>query len=379
MRVTVAQAATVGAFLMVLVIAVVTTVTVPEYGTDRALAMADNFAVPVAVSVVVMTVTTAWNRGALLKEVARIVVLAMLVNTVITVLQVAGFNLWLVQHWLPGGESAVYLRAETLGRYSGILNQPALAGILYGIALLLSIFLLRYRPLLMPFVLAVLFVGATLAVSKAFFFVSLPVVLVYWLVTARSRGLLSLVTFCVVAVLLWNTRGSIFDGVRNAFPSWSGVDRLESLLVLADLDLRTATGGRFGDNSSLEGGFAAVSERAPILGFGLQGTSSAADSTWLLVFMVSGLLGVVCFAAMLLSLVIGVARRTREYERTERHLYAAVTTVIIVSSAAFPVVVGNRLAVVVWTLLMLMLSARSPTERAKDKALGRICENAPVA
>src|ERR1700722_686582 len=136
--------------------------------------------------VALITLTWFWTLRAapedLIRAVAPVVIVGMSANTVISIAQlatrrVAVFSL-LPRFWdAPGSPGSVAVNAAGNGRLTGIFDQPAEAGVAYGIALFCLIYLMRERRVrasIAALCAALLIAGGTLTVSKIFLLGAIP-------------------------------------------------------------------------------------------------------------------------------------------------------------------------------------------------------------
>ncbi|MGC5381756.1 hypothetical protein ACPXB1_25105 [Micromonospora sp. DT68] len=138
----------------------------------------DNLLLPLAVvSVVAMLAGLGADRAVMLRTVCRVTVWAMVINVGMAVASMgdAGTPRFLLIWRLGGDGESVADRAEQLGRYSGMFNQPAEAGLLYSVALIAAVYLYRSQPVRLAVVSLILAIGGALCVSKVALLVGLPV------------------------------------------------------------------------------------------------------------------------------------------------------------------------------------------------------------
>lgn len=361
------QAAILAAWLFFTVFTLIATFTVRLSLSSGVLSDLDSVLLPLAIAVIVLSVTRDHNREQLLRAAAATTVLGMSVNVAITLAQI-GAGVQIVARWLPAGDETVAVRAATLGRFTGILNQPALAGVLYGVALLLAVYLLQRRPWLMVTVFAWLTIGGLLGVSKSFVFVSLPIAAAVLLLLTARRSLFPVLVAVTFGWIAWLYRVEILARLMEMFPQWSGLDRFSELF--ASLDFAAATGNRFADQSTNSSTVAQVMDEAPLAGFGAGGLAGIPlDSAWVHALALAGVLGAIGVAGALLAMTIGHLTQYRDRPVVEWWTVAGIIAVVGVSAWAFPVFTGNRLAVIVWVVLLLAFGPR-PSVPSGDRDLG---------
>lgn len=247
--------------------------------------------------------------------------------------------------------SAVPIRlAATNGRFSGVVNQPAEAGVLYGVAGLLAVYVWRNRQVLLAAVLIVLAIGGTLTVSKVFLLGGLPLILAYWFImlpSGRHMRLKALALLAAIGVLLYFT-------LRD----WSGFTFLARLFLppknsgtglSSVIDLYSA--GRFTEGSGLQQLINQVLTVSPVSGVGASGWQTAYDNGWVEALVTAGLLGVVAYT-ITLFLVFLTAWRIQE--KGLRLFGISFAIFLIGASLGIPALTTNRVSTIVWMIISLM-------------------------
>jgi hypothetical protein len=175
----------------------------------------------------VMIVTWYWTLRApperLILAIARVIVAAMTANAVLALAQLAFSDVtlggFLPPFWNTASQTIAVpvarLAAEN-GRYTGIFDQPAEAGLTYGLALLCVIYLVRrgVQWQLAGVCAAVLVAGGALSLSKTFLLGALP--LAAWMV-ARSSG----VRMRILAGGVAGAAGIVLAGSVGLLPPWA--------------------------------------------------------------------------------------------------------------------------------------------------------------
>jgi hypothetical protein len=340
-------------------------ITSGRYGPGDALAGVDNAALPLATMLVVSMVLgfRAAAPERLLTVVAATLVVVMMMNAFVAYLQVGGFQIHAA--W-SAGEETTATRAATMGRYSGLINQPAEAGTLYSLATISAVYVLRSRPILLTLALAGLVTGGALTVSKIFLLAGLPVAT--WLLLTTRTGKLSRIAAAALVVLAgW---ASVSAGL---LPAWSGADMIRRLVPDSSGNwVLVLTANRYGSDSevsTLSTVVASVLEGPMWFGFGGHGLAIAYDSQWVEVLVAAGLVGLVLH--MLLWLILARAW-TFMAPSAERSLYLAVALVLAAGSLGLPVLTANRVATVTWVFLLLLLSASTPRKALRCRHIDRL-------
>ncbi|MER7419092.1 hypothetical protein ABT346_20305 [Micromonospora peucetia] len=320
------------------------------YSNGSVIAGLDNLLLPVAVVMVVGAMVGAGADPArLVRTVCVCLVWTMVVNAMLAVYSASSDDSELLARFrLFGDEESVADRAEQLGRYSGIINQPAEAGLLYSVALLAALYLYQQQVGRLTVTLLALALGGVLCVSKVFFLVGAPVAIAYALLTAgRTRRLAAVAAATAGA---WVAADTYLD-------QWDGRDFALRLLPGSGGDqLGLYTAGRVGEQSTLQHVVDVVTSASPAFGVGVGGLKMAYDNGWVEALVIAGFLGVALHTAVLAALLVGWFR-TRS-RRPESALTGGLVVVVIGASAGLPALTANRAATVVWLLLGLLLLAR---------------------
>lgn len=338
-----------------------------QWPLGNALANADNLLNPLAVALSSAALVLAFGYSAIVRGVSAGVCSVMVLNVALALLQrTTGFSSGLSRFW-SSGDTSVADRAITVGRYTGIITQPAVAGLLYGLAGLAALHLFRERRLVSLLIFVWLTYGGLLAASKAYYLIGFP--LIAWqLLFARGSqkkhrgGVVALIMGLGLALVISGTslgNHPLLASVRRIIPS-------------ADTTLlNTLSGNRFGERSTTLPVAQGVWETSPIFGIGLPGLSVATDSGWLQVFVLSGLLGLLLFALLQLAILRNYLTKRSSLALSESQLLLGVTILVLVGSVGFPVLTGNRVSGVVWILLIALgasVSRQSPGKRGVNDA-----------
>jgi hypothetical protein len=315
---------------------------------------------PLALIVITWYWTLTADPVSLIRAVAPIVVAGMCVNAVIEIVQLsvkkaAAFS-FLPHFWdaFPSTGS-VAVNAASNSRYTGIFNQPAEAGIAYGVALLALIWLARHRawkPLAVNCAAVLLLTGGVLTVSKVFLLCALPVaVLTVLRGTARIR---TMVTAAASGGAFW------LAGTVGLLPAWAGGVTIAGLVSPGASLTTHYTGGRYGAGGTLAPVTADVLRAGPLAGFGAGGLGPAYDSLWQEVLVVSGVLGVIFTAALFVMLAWRLKALRTVLAREDWQLACGAAVLAAGASVGIPSLTANRAATLLWLVLGVLITARSP-------------------
>ena len=376
----------------------------------------DNALLPLATIVTVCHWCRLWSGPAVLATASRVLVGLMALNALVAL---AGSALglasmpWLRRFWAADGTSTFVAElAEQMGRYSGVFNQPAEAGIAYTLALL-SLAYLQKQELVRPgwtyIAWSALVVGGLLTLSKVFvggLVLALLVVLAY-----RTRAVRTAVVALGTAALM------VAATAAGWFSSW-GASTMAGWyrysIEVGDSPLYTVTAGRFGTpgtdgppsiavpmappadgaapGGGADGGAVAVEVAAPpagtgelvrtmldehpVFGVGARGLHVAYDSAWSEAVVVGGLTGLGLVLLAHLLLVIAALTGFRRLDRVHAVLLAAVVVLTLAASMGLPALTGNRESTLLWIwLIVLGFAGRfgqfpDAAERSDAAALG---------
>ncbi|MEH0986166.1 hypothetical protein [Micromonospora sp. CPCC 205556] len=322
------------------------------YRPGSILAGLDNVLLPIAVVAVVgMLVGAGADPGRMLRAVCASVVWAMAGNALLAIHSAASDDTRVLAPFRLFGEAeSVADRAEQLGRYSGIFNQPAEAGLVYSVAVLAALYLYQQHIGRLTVALLALTVGGVLSVSKVFLLVGVPVAIAYALLApGRWRRLAAVGAATVAAHLVASRYLDQWEGQSFALrllPGSSG----------SSDQVGVYTAGRFGGQSTLQDVVDIMFAISPTFGVGLGGLQMAYDNGWVEVLVMAGLFGVALHTALLAALLVGWAGVRNG--RPESGLAGGLVLVVIGASFGLPALTANRCATAVWLLLGLLLLVR---------------------
>jgi hypothetical protein len=315
----------------------------------------------------VMIICSYWTKFVpperLAVAISRVIAIAMAANAVLAIVQLstsdADLDGILLRFWgqtaTASGAVTVAGLAATNGRYTGIFDQPAEAGTAYGVALLCVIYLVRRgeRSRLAEAAGVLVVIGGFLSISKVFIIAALPIAA--WVVV-RSPGVrrrtLAGATTGGAALLLVGTIGLL--------PAWdAGNSVIRGLLHPNGSFVTLYTAGRYGPGrGSLEPVMADVLHAAPWAGFGPSGLDTAYDSQWVEILILSGLIGLALMCAIVAALGWQWLKMRKVADPAESALAGSVIVLAIASSTGFPSLTANRVGVLIWLILGVLLAGR---------------------
>lgn len=328
-----------------------------------ALAGYDSLLLPLVVMLLIWTIVPLTGAEPALRTASRLIVLLAAVNAVLAI----GSSLmpsvvsFLLPFWSAeaGDSGSVGELAMTMGRFSGIFNQPAEAGLVYSVAAVLAVWVFAKHPTLLYPLFGLLTVGGMLSVSKVFLFVGLPISIALLLAT---RKIASWVGIFLAAGLL-----TILLGTASFFQEWTGLDYLTRLLDIPENEslLQFYTAGRWTEGSSVMEVTEFVLGTSPLFGMGIAGLVVPYDSLWTEAIVLGGLLMVATMVFVLIALI----RAFRKiHDRNLRLTSYALWVVLVGASFGLPSLTANRAATIIWVVAALLVAISAHGQGRKRKA-----------
>lgn len=352
------------------------------------LAGLDNALLPLATMITVCHWCTQYSAQRILSTASRVLVAAMSVNAVVG-LAGALWGLesmpWLRRFWAADGTSTYVAElAEQMGRYSGVFNQPAEAGIAYTLAALSLAYLQKRELVAAPWAQlawVLIVVGGMLTLSKVFvggLVLALLLVLAYR-VHVVSTAVAALGT--VAAMVAATAAGWFSTWGASTMASWYRYS-----IEVGDSPLYTLTAGRFGTPGTDgppsiavpmvpaegSGGTGAESadvallpagtgelvrtmiEEHPVLGVGARGLQVAYDSAWSEAVVVGGLVGLGLIITAHLLIIGSSVIRVRHLGSVHALLLGAVVVLLLAGSMGMPALTGNRESTLMWIWIVVL-------------------------
>jgi len=348
----------------------------------KVIAHLENYVQPIAIILILVAFVRPMSEetASLLFHRTCQALIAMLVLNSLLVLASVFVNLsGVLHHFVGAGDAAgstVSARAASMGRYSGVFNQPMESGLAYSLGLLAWASLIHRtnRVTLTDYAtLAFLFLGGVISVSKIFIAGGCPLFLMYLTSVGRTRQLFNW-KLIVAGVLV--TAVSV-----KVLQQWVGLDFFLRLFRArggeeANL-IALFTAGRFGhEEAFVHLLFARVWEEAPLYGFGFA-AQSLLDNAFLEFFMQGGLPALLGYVLLVLSLgVIGMQQWRRG--TPEGRLLLAIFVLISGGGVGAPVLTLNRASTVLWVLLSLILFIVAARQARDTATTARVAYRRPA-
>ncbi|WP_322920496.1 hypothetical protein [Nocardioides renjunii] len=372
-----------------------------EWGSGSLVAGLDNALLPLATMTAVAFWTRVVARTVLLRTASWVVVGAMALNGAIAVLtSVVGVEQLspLRAFWAASGsEATVAELAAGSGRFSGVFNQPAEAGVAYSLAAFCVVYLVRSgtsvprRVWLALWVLVIL--GGVMTLSKIFIVGGVLITLGLVLTGRPHRRLLTASAALTVA-------GSFTLGALGWLGTWGASGMLGWYVWSAQAGnswLYTLSAGRFGAGSAGDaptptpepedgsggvpsefeqpGGLVELAREVllehPVVGVGAKGLPVSYDSTWIEAIVVAGVVGALLVLAVHVVLLIQWIRLRQTLPREEWRLAGAIVLLVWGSSFGMPSLTGNRESTLLWiflSILVVFTQRGSQWDRTLDSA-----------
>lgn len=331
------------------------------YEPGNMLSSLDNLVLPIMILLLVWGIVPTDQVQQSLRIVASITVYAAAANGVLSIVGTStDISTYLRPFWGAEGGQTTADRAAELGRLSGIFNQPAEAGVMYGIAGILAVWRYRHKPKTLLLLLALISVGGMLCVSKVFILGGIPLILAYLWMARAGLGRAGML-FGVALTALGIAQSGLLQ-------QWTGYNYLARLFAPSQDQglIEFYSAGRWNEDAGMISVFDAVIRSRPITGFGISGLQVPYDSAWTEAAVVAGFLGVFFLAAVYGSLLM-MARRVEDGGL--RLLATFIVLFLLGASLGIPALTANRASTVVWVVLGLLCLAGREAEKAKPANL----------
>ncbi len=338
----------------------------------------DNLLLPIAVILIVWQWLRWLDRNSIIRLVSIVTILALALNCALALLQMYGLmpdgvleKFWSAEAGISADDSgavgAVGFLAVSSGRYSGIFNQPAEAGIAYSIGLVACLWLatregvkqshLRNVVLVICFIF--ILVGGLLTVSKVLL-IGAPLGLLAFSTIAIRRVWAGIVPVALV----------LGAGALIAAPNvqeWPMVASIQRTFGYDSLNINSLTAGRLGSDGQLQQNWDIVLEHQPLFGFGLAGADYGSDSLWSAMFAYAGAIGLAAASAIFLILLLRIPAARAYLGTPEIALAVAVLIIVFGASLGIPSLTANREATLVWLFLGALLVCGAEVRRIEHK------------
>jgi hypothetical protein len=351
----------------------VTTLAGRYESVTKAISHFEHYLRPIAVLLLVSVMVklrTASEAQALFNRSLILLIWMLCLNTTLSICSVFLGLSWVTDYFVasPGASgSSVAELAASNGRFSGVFDQPAEAGIAYSLGLFSWAYLRRTnsKVILLDYVaLTLILVGGALSVSKVFVIGGILLFLAYWNPLKRPAQLLNWrSTFLVV--IASTSLGALLS-------TWKGLDFLLRLFMPGDQSVNMValyTAGRFGkDETLVKELFAQTIAESPFYGMGFAANTTL-DNAYAEFFVQGGLIGLLAYISLLI--VIGTTAFFQPgLSKEDRRFLGVLVLFITAAGMGMPIVTANRVSSILWVLVFLVFFVAYQRRRA-------ICEIQP--
>lgn len=315
------------------------------YESGSVLAGYDNILAPLVTMLLVWSKVNDWEAESALRLLCKMVAVGMSLNGMVAIASTR-FDLSevLAVFWDSGDGRSVGQNAAALGRFSGVFNQPAEAGLLYGVAGLAAIYVWQSRPIFLMVLLSLISVGGLISVSKVFILGGLPLVLFYWFWSQRGgRKIFTLFGLFLAGL------GFLESGLID---QWTGARYLARLFGGSESGgLALYTSGRYEEDSQFARVVADALDVSPLTGVGVAGWEVAYDGAIAETLVVAGVIGLCMYSFVLLGMFsLGFA------QSGDLRVFTFLLTVATAGGAfGFSPLTANRTSTIVWLLIALIV------------------------
>ncbi|MBF0232792.1 MAG: hypothetical protein HQK65_07120 [Desulfamplus sp.] len=263
-----------------------------------------------------------------------------------------------------GIEQSVWARAEKMGRYTGIFNQPVEAGLAYTIGIFGWVFRVgQLRKVTKLYWCLILFIitGGIITMSKTFLFGGLPIGLFYWLFLGshQVKRLRTFVGMILVLLVIYTvlSKWMSFEFILRFFNSKRGFSIANLFYYII--------AGRYesGEVSTIKTLFNETINHAPLCGFGY-GATSTLESVYIEYFYLGG--GVaLAFYLLVMCLCILITIISFKMRVHEVYFFRVLTIIMIIAGIGGPVLTMNRVSVVLVVFVSLSLGVISSIKKSE--------------
>jgi len=280
---------------------------------------------------------------------SKILIFLLSLNTIWSI-----FNIFMdfttINSYFWGSKESVASRAMTNGRFSGVFNQPMEAGVMYSIGLFCWVYLSeRLEKIKLRYIISLflMIIGGLLTVSKVFLFGGLGL---FFLGVIFNKNIWKL----MFSLSFW----SLAIGAPTFYfftKTWGGLDYLLRFFGSNQGIIRLLTSGRFGENSQQSSLFESVWKQNPLFGSGF-GVHPIYDSGFFYFFGNGGLLALVFYVIILIIFVLmAIKFLILGKLNSESKFFSLIVILIIGSSVGVPVLTLNRVSIVLWVFVGLLI------------------------
>lgn len=311
----------------------------------------DNVIPPLLIMLIIWTAVPSRSAQSILQTFGKVLATLVALNGVLAIIATrVDISTVLRPFWSSATTDTTTAQlAESMGRYGGIFNQPAEAGVAYSLAGICAIYVWKHRPGLLALVLVPITIGGLICVSKVFVLGGLPVIVIYWMIAQRG-GRRVTTLFALILVGL----GVLQSGLLG---EWTGFNYL-ARLINPDSDggaLAFYTAGRLSNDSHYNNVIGDALSYSPTVGVGAGGWATNYDGAVVEALVVGGVFGLILYVVVV-GCIFALGRKGTDAQTR----VFAILFGVVVAGACFGLspLTANRVSTVIWVLIALLVLVR---------------------
>ena len=325
----------------------------------KVIAHLENYVQPIAIILIAGAFINLYSQERVIvtfRKACLFLISLLLLNTIIAVSSIF-FD---ISNWIryfvcaPGSIGVtVWSRAVSMGRYSGIFNQPMESGLTYSLGLFSWIYFTQKSKkisIIHYLMLFGLLIGGILSVSKVFILIGIPLFFIYLILEGRLKYVLdrrfivsSMLSIAVIIMICKAWKG---------FGYFARLFNISGKSISELIQLYTA--GRFGaEHSGIKYLFTYVWGKSPFHGLGFAAATTL-DNAYLEFFIQGGL--VALFGYLFILAVIGFVGLSQCRRNKEGRFVFILFIFIVLSGVGAPVITINRFSTLFWLFLIMLFS-----------------------
>lgn len=348
--------------LMILYIFWIITVTILQNNFNNIIqivAELESYILPIIV-IIVTTTFFKYDKSNVDIKICKIFstfILMLSINSVIAIISMLVNDISFLQMFHTGnihnGSVSVAYKSFTMGRYTGIFNQPLESGVTYSLGLISWVYIYgnKKNKIIDYINLMMLIIGGVLSVSKMFIIGGIPISILYYISTSNFEFKIKPFKILLIPIMILPC---IF--ILN---KWNGLNyffRLFNLKYIYNEGIfNILTGGRFGSqNATLTSKFKLILNESPVYGFGLA-SSNGFDNAYLQYLHQGGIIGLIIYLMLILVIVwIGIELVKLNLIKDAK-LIGCIVLIILILGIGGPIITLNRFSSIIWMILSVLV------------------------
>lgn len=313
--------------------------------------------------IVVIIVTTTFFRydkssiDIKINKIFKVLVLILSINSVIAIISMLIKDISFLQVFHTGsrydGSLSVAYKSFTMGRYTGIFNQPLESGVTYSLGILIWIYIYgnKKNKIFDYIKLVLLIIGGFLSVSKMFIIGGIPISILYYLNIINFKFKFNPFEILIMPIVIFP---AVF--ILN---KWNGLSYFFRLFnfkyIYNEGILNVLTGGRFGsENATLISKFSLILQESPIYGFGLA-SSNGFDNAYLQYLHQGGIVGLIIYLMLILIIILIIIELFKSNFIKDAKLVGCIILIILILGIGGPIITLNRFSTILWLVLSMLI------------------------